>query len=272
MDPNLTGWLQHEQATQADGGVVVSEPRYWQRLLGEFVVIVVGVLVALAVDEWRSTRSDRALEQQYLERLEGDLTRTRSALDTARLQFAGAAHNADFVEPFLWGRTGLPGDTSTVVAALYRASRSLAPDLANTLPRTTILELQNTGRIGLIRSVPIRTAVQEYYTEVNTLSMNLTLLPGDYRAFIRSQIPPDLQATIRSECPVYATADSGDLECRIPLRGFDAHRLLREVAGNRVVAGDLNLSRQQLGIGVELLDLLLARTDSVQALLADWDR
>lgn len=252
--------------------MAVSEPRSWQRLLSEFVVIVVGVLVALAVDEWRDTRSDRALERQYLDRLQGDLAQTRIRLDTIRLQLAGAVRNADFVEPYLWGRTRLPGDTSTVVAALYRASRSLAPDLANSLPRTTFLELQSTGRIGLIRSIPIRTAVQEYYTEVNSTAVNLALLPPDYRDFIRRQIPPGLQARIRSECPVYATADSGDLECRMPLGDFDAHRLLQEVAGDRGVAGDLNLSRQQLGIGVELLDLLLARTDSVLALLANGDR
>lgn len=243
------------------------DPQNWKRLVGEFLVIVVGVLVALAVDEWRGARTDRALERQYLDRLQGDLVETRIRLDTARLQLAGAARNADFVEPYLWGRTGMPGDTSTVVAALYRATRSLAPDLANSLPRTTFLELQSTGRIGLIRSVPIRAAVQMYYTEVNAAAVNLSLLPREYRDFIRGWIPPALQSAIRSQCPVYATADAEDLECDVALGDFDARALLREMAGNTSVARSLNLSRQQLGIGVEVLVTLLAKTDSVLVLL-----
>ncbi len=39
----------------------------------EFVVIVVGVLVALGVDSWASERSDRVLERDYLERLLDDV-------------------------------------------------------------------------------------------------------------------------------------------------------------------------------------------------------
>ena len=35
----------------------------WQQTATEFVVIVVGVLAALAVDEWRSERNDRQIER-----------------------------------------------------------------------------------------------------------------------------------------------------------------------------------------------------------------
>jgi hypothetical protein len=44
-----------------------------RRLVGEFLVIVIGVLVALAVDDWRDYRNERALEAHLLERLREDL-------------------------------------------------------------------------------------------------------------------------------------------------------------------------------------------------------
>jgi len=44
-----------------------------QKLAGEFVVIVVGVLVALGVDQWRERQAERALETAYATRLVGDL-------------------------------------------------------------------------------------------------------------------------------------------------------------------------------------------------------
>lgn len=243
------------------------ESKNWQGFLGEFVVIVLGVLVALAVDEWRGELSDRALEQQYLDRLESDLALGRISLDTMSLQLAGAASNADLLEPYLSGRTGLPADTPTVVAALYRASRSLVRTSA--LPRSTFLELQATGRIGLIRSVPVRAAVQDYYTAVDRADLNLDLLPREYRDFIRSQIPPALQSKIRSECSVFETADAANLECDIPLGDFDPGPLLRDIAGNARVSGDLNLSLQQIAIGLEVLVKLSAQTDSVLQLLAE---
>ena len=47
----------------------------WSRALGEFLIIVVGVLAALAVDEWRGERESRKLESAYLARLQADIKR-----------------------------------------------------------------------------------------------------------------------------------------------------------------------------------------------------
>ena len=46
----------------------------WGRWLGEFVIIVVGVLVALAVDSYREDQIDEARERVYLANLYADLT------------------------------------------------------------------------------------------------------------------------------------------------------------------------------------------------------
>ena len=54
------------------------------RWLGEFIVIVLGVLVALAVDDWRDYRSDRVLEQHLIGRLAADLRADEADLELSR--------------------------------------------------------------------------------------------------------------------------------------------------------------------------------------------
>jgi hypothetical protein len=245
---------------------MTGEPRRWARPLSEFVVIVVGVLVALGVDEWRANRAGRRLERDYVQRLQADLTRSREQLDLTLQRLAGAARNAQFITPYVAGAAPLPGDTITVVAALYRASRSLAWSAGTWLPRTTFLDLQTSGRIGLIRDPSVRAAIIDYYVQVDGLASNLDLLPSEYRDFVRRRLPAEVQRAIRMECSVFEP----ELRCAADLAAFNAASFLQEVRGNAELVGDLRLSHQQLEISVELLATVMAQTDSLASLLSAY--
>ncbi len=60
----------------------MSQKLPWGRLGAEFVVIVLGVLVALTADAWRDTRAERAEELEYLDALEQDFTENQGLLAT----------------------------------------------------------------------------------------------------------------------------------------------------------------------------------------------
>lgn len=60
----------------------------WMRWLGELVVIVAGVLIALGVDDYRQDVADRRLEANLLERLQGDLVADAGDLASAQLILA----------------------------------------------------------------------------------------------------------------------------------------------------------------------------------------
>ncbi len=45
----------------------------WLTVVVEVLIVVVGIFVALQVDDWNNARKDRALEQEYLERLHADM-------------------------------------------------------------------------------------------------------------------------------------------------------------------------------------------------------
>ena len=66
----------------------------WRYAFGEVVIVIVGVLVALAVNNWNGNRLDRFREQQYIMSLAQDFRADTSelthALELSRLHQASA--------------------------------------------------------------------------------------------------------------------------------------------------------------------------------------
>ena len=70
----------------------------WGRLAAEFVVIIVGVLTALWVDELRQARADHSVELAYIEGLTTDLRADLAEIDSATVwsdRFEAAAGTAN---------------------------------------------------------------------------------------------------------------------------------------------------------------------------------
>lgn len=119
----------------------------WPRLAAEFLVIVVGVLVALGVDQWAQDRRDRSLEAEYLERLLEDLRYDLEELVFIRGQSASSAEHSRLVLDRAWVGSA-PVDS--LVGAAYSSSLTRVPDLS----RATFEEL--CARVGSIFCGPGR--------------------------------------------------------------------------------------------------------------------
>lgn len=133
----------------------------WSYGFGELIIIVAGVLIALAVDQWNRDRLDRLEEGEIVERLisdfkmdlgnlesqlqslerkEASLIRVRSVLTTA---------NPPLQDPIEFLR-------DIVVGANYGWNQMEAR-------RTTINELLGAGKFALIRDTQLRVKIAEYY-------------------------------------------------------------------------------------------------------------
>jgi hypothetical protein len=126
------------------------------RLLAEFAVIVLGVLVALAVDSWAETRSDRVSERQALEALRADLL-----LNAEDLGQLSAVNNVQ-VARLEWlrnfpndGSISFPLDSLPAITNAANSTGSFAPVLR------TYDALVSTGDLRLIRSQEIQLALAE---------------------------------------------------------------------------------------------------------------
>lgn len=127
------------------------------RLAGEFVVIVLGVLVVLAVDEWRETRAERAREAAYYRALSEDLERD---LEEYRFSLDFMDRSVDAAEHVLAAIRGEePGDpVRPLVHSVRYASWVNYPAWTS----GTVDELVNSGSIRLILDEDIKRAVLRY--------------------------------------------------------------------------------------------------------------
>ena len=57
--------------------------RYMKYAIGEIILIVVGILIALQINDWYQARQDRQLERAYLALLQQDLADDIADLTTA---------------------------------------------------------------------------------------------------------------------------------------------------------------------------------------------
>jgi hypothetical protein len=138
----------------------------WRSLLGQFVVIVVGVLVALWADQLRAARADAALEVEYLQSfiidLDADLAQFDSADAWSRRQESAAARVIA-----LYDGSQPTSDVLDLVAAVETAGWQYVPSIT----RNTIDDLRSTGNLRLIRDPALRRAIAGYYTTVETVSV-----------------------------------------------------------------------------------------------------
>jgi len=168
-------------------------------LAAEFVLVVAGVLVALAVDTAFENRRDSELRNEYIERVRSNLVKDRQALEY-RVQFFVDVRN--FSQQFLdWLDADAPLDKDAVLAAFY--STEIWPFVAS---QSTYQDLLSTGNIRLIDDINLRTSLATYYDQANTARSGWTPTE-DYRRIVRGVIPNRIQDSIRERCPTLDSLD-----------------------------------------------------------------
>lgn len=118
----------------------------------EFCILVLGVYLSLQVNEWQINRQDRALEFQYLERLENDFTKSNEALMDNILRIESSLEKLAFGLTILTKDKRDEHDYQNVFNALQGSSitGSFSVFLG------TFEELKDTGYMRLIESTEIR--------------------------------------------------------------------------------------------------------------------
>ncbi|MGI9626428.1 MAG: hypothetical protein ACR2QM_06300 [Longimicrobiales bacterium] len=128
------------------------------RIAAEFSVIVVGVLVALAVDGWVQALDDSRLEREYLVRLEADLVLDSANIAAARIE-SGRAHEGLMHFRSLWeARATLDADS---IVTTYLGARTVGGEPV--AAKSTFEELKATGNLRLLTSTSVREAVLDYH-------------------------------------------------------------------------------------------------------------
>jgi hypothetical protein len=145
---------------------MISSRLNWPLLFGEFVVIVVGVLMAFWVDELRQARFEAALEIEYVESLVTDLEADLAQFDEVEAWMSRSEAAAATVLALYEGSP--PTENSAdLVEAVETAGWQAWP----VITRNTIEDLSSTGNIRLIQDDSLRRAIASYYTLIENVSI-----------------------------------------------------------------------------------------------------
>lgn len=133
----------------------------WSYGIGELLIVIVGVLVALAVDQWNDQRRDRAEETEIVGRLITDLRADLERLSYGQTVISRKEASLHRVYSSLASPNERPKNPSAflqdiVSGAGYGWSQARAL-------RPTFSELVSSGKLALIHDTAIRTKVVEYY-------------------------------------------------------------------------------------------------------------
>ena len=128
----------------------------WRQAAGEALFILLGILLALAVDAWWEERSERRQEREYLEALHVELDQLQAHVDTV-VRTADEIVQAGTVLLEVapdWRSSVSPDSLSSLF-------RMLSNEVAWSPPTAVYQDLVNTGAVRVIRSDAVRLGLNE---------------------------------------------------------------------------------------------------------------
>ncbi|MFN2373102.1 MAG: hypothetical protein ABR545_04770 [Cyclonatronaceae bacterium] len=170
--------------------------KYLLYAVGEILLVVIGILIALQVNTWNQNRLDSAAAANAQIRMLDDLYNELVAMD-AVLSYGNTVRNyaSRAISVFESGEfpEGLSSDSFLI--NLYQASQIQEVSQAN----STYQELLASGKIELIKDDALRSSIISYYTYDWSNSI-VFRVQDPYRENIRKEIPSPIQSLIRDEC------------------------------------------------------------------------
>lgn len=132
-----------------------------QWFLTELVVIVAGILIALAIDEWRENNERRKAESEYLHQLVVDLRATEERMEAAIVNNAASENATTRLVAVFEGAETVEADSIAKLLGEMVSYNNPVPILG------TIAALVSTGDLALIRSASARSDITDYLSQTN---------------------------------------------------------------------------------------------------------
>jgi hypothetical protein len=210
----------------------------WRYAFGELAIVIVGVLTALAVDQWNTHRLARVEEISIVDRLIADLK-----ADLAAFEFELNALN-DKEESLMRVRSALLTDGQESIVDPHAFLRDVIKGSTfgwNQVEaqRTTFNELLGAGKFGLIREPRLREAIGEYYDIDSSWHQRIDARETEY-PHISYRLVPRINEG-RGEAEI-----GNPLDVEPDLDAEDAQRLVGRIFESELadhVAAEINFAR-----------------------------
>jgi hypothetical protein len=168
-------------------------------LVAETLVVVLGILIALGLDDYRTGINERRLAIEYVVRIQDDVDRDLRYLAAAwnpRLKLK--RESLESIAPVIRGQSPVPADS---VAFLKSVSLGgvMGTTAAAWYTDTTFQDMRATGNLRLIQDAAVRAKIAEYYEMLESEALRLERRFTNYVPFVHSVMPSELREDIDSE-------------------------------------------------------------------------
>ncbi|MDT0558254.1 DUF6090 family protein [Ichthyenterobacterium sp. W332] len=169
--------------------------KYFKYAIGEILLVVIGILIALQVNNWNNSRLDQKLESDYSDRIIEDLKEEEAILNAVLSYNKQVLFHAKNAVKVFENSPNQNNNPLEVLIDMYQASQLQDPNSA----MSTYQELIASGQINLIQNETFKTAIIRYY-EADWTETEVMKIPNNYRTNLRGKMPDDVQSEIRANC------------------------------------------------------------------------
>ncbi|MBT0607388.1 DUF6090 family protein [Aequorivita echinoideorum] len=243
--------------------------RYVVYALGEIILVVIGILIALQLNKWNEYRKNTRLETRYVNRLLDDLKEEKSYVKT--YIFYNAQVNEHAKKSIAYFNDSLKAfkKSGSSLVDLYQASQINSARMQN----STYKELVFSGQINLIRSDSLKQSIISY-NELNWNTVPIMLVPNKYRESLRSLMPQEIQDQIRTHCgDIYIGSRKGisvrlPEDCQINITDKEAEDALKILLEDTQLKKDLLFLIGNLDSKLAYMNYVLKQLDAVDTQLS----
>ena len=234
--------------------------KYARYAIGEIVLVVIGILIALSINNWNEDRIDRNLERKYLESIRRELDiNIRTAL-FLKMFNDFQIQNGEIILDCL-DNNFIQDQTEFAVAIAHLGYQIPVNYLKNVWN-----ELYATGNIGIIQSDSIKNNLVELYLDMNDVlsheEQEWSKYNFGYRRLVGDVLPPRLSIEfVQNLSPIKYTGEpikfensQEIIEKLAKLSGLNGY--LVDIITTRKVSSEVYLSKQ-----IELMQKINAMID-----------
>ena len=149
--------------------------KYFKYAIGEILLVVIGILIALQINNWNQARKDTITESAYYNRfledvlLDEDLVINQIEKTTLRLKSAN-----QLIHDLQSNENNMPKIAQALLGSVTRGNFVLKPT------QTTYEEVKSSGNVQLIKDQELKTSLENYYAAttgiMNTINVNAARL------------------------------------------------------------------------------------------------
>lgn len=162
--------------------------KYLLYAIGEIILVVIGILIALQINTWNINRINSVKEIEYLSGLKDDLEKQVTELKNSKSFSDNLIYKAETVLAEYTSKASL-NDIDSLNTKLSQLMYSKHyPDI-----RTTFDELNSTGHLSLIHNEKLRSQIIGFYQKATQHRISIS---GNIRDVFYAHVFPVLKASI----------------------------------------------------------------------------